>query len=182
MNPGDLIVPETKVSELLEAHPELEETLVGLAPAFSALRNPVLRRTVARVATLAQAARMASKPVAEIVNPLRRALGQPPLLTVLDAPDSVPSPRPTWVAGASPAVVLDADGLLGEGKSPVAEVTSTLSNLESGGIVRLDASFRPSPMIDALERKGHGVFCEPDGQAWVLWIKKADSPSGDTPS
>jgi len=173
VNHDDMVVPETRVSELLEAHPELEETLIGLAPAFSALKNPVLRRTVARVATLAQAARMAGKPVAEIVNPLRRALGQPPLLTVLDAPVSSPSARPAWAEEASPSVALDADALLGEGRSPVAEVTSALSELETGGVVRLNASFRPSPMIDALERKGHGVFCEPDGSAWVLWIRKA---------
>ncbi len=172
MNPGELIVPETKVGELLERHPELEETLVSLAPAFSALKNPVLRRTVARVATLAQAAKMAGKPVAEIVNPLRKALGQPPLLTVLQDGGSAVAERPEWVEAAEPVVAFDADALLGEGRSPVAEVTSALTEMEAGTVLRLDASFRPSPMIDALERKGHTVFCEPAGSAWVLWVRK----------
>ena len=50
------ITPATKVAELLESWPELEEALVAQAPAFRRLKNPVLRRTVARVATLEQAA------------------------------------------------------------------------------------------------------------------------------
>ena len=172
MNPGDLITPETKVAELLEAHPELEATLIELAPAFSALRNPLLRRTVARVATLAQAAKMGGKPVTAIVNPLRKALGQPPLLTALDAGPAAPAARPGWVDTAEPVAAFDADALLGEGQSPVAAISAALAELGPGDVVRLDASFRPSPMIDALERKGHDVFCEPADQAWVLWIRK----------
>jgi hypothetical protein len=44
------------VADLLDSWPELEETLVAQAPAFRRLRNPVLRRAVARVATLEPAA------------------------------------------------------------------------------------------------------------------------------
>ena len=54
-----MITPETRVGALLDAHPELEVTLIGIAPTFKALKNPVLRRTVAKVATLEQAARIA---------------------------------------------------------------------------------------------------------------------------
>lgn len=46
------INPGRKVGELLEAYPWLEETLVGFAPEFAKLKNPILRKTVARVATL----------------------------------------------------------------------------------------------------------------------------------
>lgn len=44
-----------RVAELLDAYPALEPVLVAQAPAFARLRNPVLRRTVARVATLEDA-------------------------------------------------------------------------------------------------------------------------------
>ena len=46
------ITPETTVHRLLEAYPELEETLIGIAPPFKKLRNPLLRRSVAKVASL----------------------------------------------------------------------------------------------------------------------------------
>ena len=37
---GIEITPSTKVSELLDAYPELEETLIGIAPPFKKLGNP----------------------------------------------------------------------------------------------------------------------------------------------
>ena len=46
------ITSQTKVAELLEHFPELEETLIAMAPPFKKLRNPVLRRSVAKVASL----------------------------------------------------------------------------------------------------------------------------------
>ena len=48
------ISPKTKVGELLDAYPELEQLLMAMSPAFEKLKNPVLRRTVAKVATLQQ--------------------------------------------------------------------------------------------------------------------------------
>ena len=43
------ITPSTKVNELLYAFPKLEETLIGIALPFKKLRNPFLRRSVAKV-------------------------------------------------------------------------------------------------------------------------------------
>jgi hypothetical protein len=71
------ITPATKVAELLEQWPDLEPVLVAQAPAFQKLRNPVLRRTIARVATLEQAAGIAGIEPRELVMTLRRAAGQP---------------------------------------------------------------------------------------------------------
>ncbi len=51
-----IITPQTKVKELLDAYPELEPVLIDMAPAFKKLRNPVLRRTIARVTSIKQAA------------------------------------------------------------------------------------------------------------------------------
>ena len=72
-----LINPGMKVAALLDHWPELEEVLVAQAPAFQKLRNPILRRTVARVATLEQAAGIAGLSSRELVMTLRQAVGQP---------------------------------------------------------------------------------------------------------
>ncbi len=50
------ITPNMKVAEFLKHYPELESVPINMAPAFAKLKNPVLRKTVARVATLGQAA------------------------------------------------------------------------------------------------------------------------------
>ena len=47
-----IIAPKTKVAELIDAYPQLEQVLIDYVPAFEKLRNPVLRKTVARITTL----------------------------------------------------------------------------------------------------------------------------------
>jgi hypothetical protein len=75
--PKPPITPQTKVAELLDACPELEEVLVQMAPPFKKLRNPVLRRTIARVTSLEKAASVANLPLRELITGLRSAAGQP---------------------------------------------------------------------------------------------------------
>ena len=70
------ITPRTKVAELLDHYPELEDDLVGMAPAFETLRNPALRKTVANVTTLQNVAKIANIQVTEMVNTLRGKVGQ----------------------------------------------------------------------------------------------------------
>ena len=71
MNKRFAITPETKVATLLECFPELEEVLIGLAPPFKKLRNPVLRKSVAKVASLRQAAAVGRVPIEQMINLLR---------------------------------------------------------------------------------------------------------------
>ena len=40
-----IITPKTKVLQLIEAYPELEEVLISKVPAFEKLRNPLLKNT-----------------------------------------------------------------------------------------------------------------------------------------
>jgi hypothetical protein len=171
---SDLVItPETRVGALLDAHPELEATLIGIAPTFKALRNPVLRRTVAKVATLEQAARVAEMPVNELVRALREALGQDTSdLGVDGAADDVAGAAPGWVADGARRE-LDADALLAEGQTPVAELGRILAELDSGGVVLVRSTFHTAPLLDAMRAKGHTVFTRKLGDdAWEAWIRK----------
>ena len=58
------INPSTKVNDLLNAYPELEETLIGIAPPFKKLKNPMLRKSVAKVATLKHISAVGGIPLA----------------------------------------------------------------------------------------------------------------------
>ena len=62
----------TKVLELIEAYPHLEEVLISYVPAFKKLKNPILRNTVARIATLRQAAAIGNVKTEDLVNLLRK--------------------------------------------------------------------------------------------------------------
>jgi len=163
-----LITPATKVAELLEAWPELEETLVAQAPAFKRLRNPVLRRTVARVASLEQAASVGGVAVRELVATLRAAVGQAP-----DAPggeegtdSGVASPPPDWLDEARVSTTVDADALLDAGEVPLARINGAANDLASGGLLRVDSGFRPAPLIEALSKQDYRCYVreEPGGR------------------
>lgn len=147
------IHPETKVGVLLEAYPELEEVLIGLAPAFSKLRNPVLRKTVAKVATLEQAARIGGINVRDLVCRLREAVGQRgPDLGEAEPPAA--EETPAWASEASVRFRLDADELLARGEHPLGRVREAVERLPAGEAVELRSSFRPEPLIDAMRRAG----------------------------
>ena len=63
----------------MKSYPELEDVLIAMAPPFKKLKNPVLRRSVAKLATLQQAAAVARIPISQVLNDLRAAVGQAPL-------------------------------------------------------------------------------------------------------
>ncbi|MFO0929121.1 MAG: DUF1858 domain-containing protein [Gemmataceae bacterium] len=67
---GARIEATHRVGELLDAHPELLDTFVGLG--FQPLRNPVLRRTVARQVTVGRACRLAGVPLDAALAALNR--------------------------------------------------------------------------------------------------------------
>jgi hypothetical protein len=150
------ITPETRVAELLEAYPNLEELLIQQAPAFKALKNPILRRTVARVATLEKAAQVAGIPARQLVSALRHAVGQAPEdFTSKEAGPPVIETRPDWLDEQKVRVTINADDLLAAGQVPLNHVNSALQELESKDLLKVVSSFPPAPLIEAVERAGH---------------------------
>ncbi len=157
------ITPETKVADLLEAYPELEEVLISTAPMFAKLRNPVLRRTIAKVTTLERAAAVAGISPRELVGRLREAAGfavedhgseSSGADAIADSDD-----LPTWVDLERVQWTLDADELLEAGDQPIAETQKRAKVLRAGDWGLVVSSFRPAPLIDFLEREGYRTAC-----------------------
>jgi hypothetical protein len=151
------INPETRVGALLDAYPDLEAVLISLAPPFEKLRNPILRRTVAKVATLEQAARIGGMPVRELVQALRRAAGQAVGDVVSEAPMAGESAMPQWVVEGSIREDIDGDAMLERGVHPVGRVKEGVDRLGGGEVLRLMTSFRPEPLIEMMRRRGNVV-------------------------
>jgi DUF438 domain-containing protein len=70
----------TKLDDLLKKYPFLLDFLAGLSPRFARLRNPVLRKTVGRVANLHQVAGFGDIPFPELLlkiqTEIKRAVGE----------------------------------------------------------------------------------------------------------
>jgi uncharacterized protein len=62
------ISPETKINDLLTAYPFLIDFLAERYPAFSKLKNPLLRKTVGKVATLSKASAMGGVPLNTLLS------------------------------------------------------------------------------------------------------------------
>jgi hypothetical protein len=167
------IGPETRVAELLAHFPEAEDVLIGLAPQFKALKNPVLRRTVAKVATLGQAAKIGGLSPRELVLTLRRELGVGGEAIGDDAAEDWSSEMPAWV-DLEAVPTIDGGALLDAGETPVARAATALAEMDTGQVLVLSAPFQPTPLVDSLRGKGHEVFAqeEPD-TTWRVWIRKA---------
>jgi hypothetical protein len=151
-----LINPGMKVSALLDAWPELEEVLIAQAPEFRKLRNPILRRTVAKVATLEQAAGIAGISARDLVVALRKAVGQPAdgPMESHDAPGVVGEAPPSWFDPTKVVRTIDADAMLAAGQAPLNAVFAAAGALAPGEILEVTAAFRPVPLLESLQKQG----------------------------
>lgn len=163
-----IITPKTKVLALLEAYPQLEAELIAYVPAFEKLRNPVLRNTVARVASLQQAAAVGGVPVADLVNRLRQAVGQGTLAEVADL--AYNTSQPPWFDPQAPTAVLDAQVLLDRGEQPIDTALGALADLGPGQQYRVIAPFLPAPLIDKATSLGLGHWVVEEPGRVTVWF------------
>jgi hypothetical protein len=157
------VTPKTKVLDLIEHYPQLEEVLTGYVPAFRNLRNPLLRNTVARVTTLQQAASIANVKVEELINRLRKELGQEDIIADASQ-EGYNTSRPGWFSEELIAGRLDAGAMLAAGEHPVGQVIADLNAMPQGEIYELKAPFLPAPLIDKATSLGV-----------AHWVKKVDA-------
>lgn len=152
------ILPTTKIAALLDRYPELEDVLIGLAPPFKKLKNPFLRRGVARVASVQQAAAVAGMPLAELVNTLRAAVRQPQLpLDRTEDRSAYFLAEPDWFEAARVVHSVD-ESATNPDKMPIVEVLRQAALLKPGEILELVTHYLPAPGIDIMKSKGYRVW------------------------
>lgn len=143
-----VITPKTKIFDLLEAYPQLEDVLIALAPQFKKLKNPVLRKTITKITNLNQAATIGGLNVEELVNKLRAEIGQTSIETLDSSQDIYNIVKPQWFNDSQVVNTIDIRDMLHAGEQPVHEVLSTIKKLNDGEILKVIAPFIPAPLID----------------------------------
>ncbi|MCJ7499473.1 DUF1858 domain-containing protein, partial [bacterium] len=78
----------TKILQLLEENPNLLDVLVGISPEFKKLRNPLLRKTIGRFATLEHAAQTSGVPFEELSKKISEAMIHAPGVAGEKAPQA----------------------------------------------------------------------------------------------
>jgi len=185
------ITASDRMSDVLARDESLIAVLERHAPHFSKLRNRSLRRVMARLVTVEQAARTAKVPVQELVRDLNHALGIEP------TPPADPSPAVSvedGVARAHPAharvVELDVRDDLRSGREPFSRIMSSVAALGDADVLHVRAIFEPVPLCAVLAKRGFAHEAKshaPDD--WSVWfwrsadgVDTAIETAADTPA
>ena len=168
-----VITPRTKVLQLLQSYPELEELLVKTVPAFKQLQNPVLQNTVARVTSLQQAASIGSVEVEDLINTLRQAVGQD--IVEDNSGTQYVFEKPAWFAINRITQELDARTMLAAGEHPVNQVIADLTKLQLDEIYKLTTPFLPAPLIDKAISLGFSHWVDQQSDSlFAIYFCKGD--------
>ncbi len=170
------ITANMKIGTLLEAYPQLEEILTQLAPAFEKLKNPILRKTVAKVTSIRQAAKVGGISVGEMVNQLRQAAGQ---LPVEADPEELPKEDNSAILEEAPKGKLyksfDARMMIESGEQPLGKALSELRKMPHGEVYELITPFKPAPLIDQAKTQGFKAISRREGKDIIkTYFKHAD--------
>jgi len=162
-----IITPKTKIYDLLVAYPELEEILIASAPEFKKLKNPVLRKTIARITNISQAAIIGNLNVDELVNRLRERVGQGSLEQLDESGTKYVTTCPEWFRREAVVQTIDIREMLNRDEQPVHEVLAAIKRLSENEILEIIAPFIPAPLLDKtlslnykhwLDKKAEGEY------------------------
>ena len=170
----DAITPDSRVGALLQEFPQLEDVLTQMSPAFGHLRNPILRKTVAKVATVRQIARIGDVPLETLINTLRQAAGFKEEWSE-DSVAGTTEGAPNWMQNATVTKSLDARPVIAGGGHPLEQVLRELKELPAGSIYLLITPFLPAPLLDLVKRQGHQVWSRKNDEGLhENYVRKGD--------
>jgi hypothetical protein len=169
------ITPSVTVHALLEAYPELEEVLIGIAPPFKKLRNPLLRKSVAKVATIKHISSVGNVPLNELIDKLREAVGQPVSKESYSDQDYF-GEQPDWFSPDKITLSVDEDKMDDKDQMTLVTILRDTKNVKKGDIIELVTSFLPAPGIEILKSKGYSVWTRREGDDLIksYFLKNTD--------
>ncbi len=167
------ITLETKIADLLNNYEGMKDILIKINPKFEKLNNPVLRRTLAKIAGVRQAAVVGGMEPIDLLNQLRTAVGQNPVaVEMAETPKEAEKNIPTWITEV-PKEVINANELLDKDDNPLAKSFTIIRKFNAGEVLAIESDFKPEPLIEEFEKQGHEVYTqEIDKDTFVTYVKK----------
>lgn len=151
------ITPSTKVNDILTAYPEIEDDLIKMAPPFKKLRNPFLRKTIGKVATLKQVSAVGNIPLNDLINNLRKLVGQPEINESY-TDENYFLDKPEWFSQEKISLSINEEKMENKNQMTLVTILLEAKNVKKGEIIELITTFLPAPGIDILKSKGYSVW------------------------
>ena len=175
---GAPVAPTDRVSDVLARDVTLVEVFVRHAPHFEKLRHAGMRRVMARLVTIEQAARMANVPVNRLVRDLNDALH---IETSVEAGPISDDAVVQWAPGTRhrPASLIEVELDLREdmraGREPFSRIMAAVAALGPSEVLRLRTIFEPVPLFAALAKRGfdHEV-ARHAADDWSVWFWRGE--------
>lgn len=165
-----IITPKTKIYDLLEAYPQLEDVLIDIAPEFKKLKNPILRKTIARVTNISQAAVVGNVAVDKVVSRLRKEVGQDGVAVSDEETTKYLIVEPEWFHLRHVVGFINIGEILNRGEQPVHEVLGLLKKLGEEEILEVAAPFVPAPLIDKALGLGYLHYLKPQDDGYRVFF------------
>jgi|SaaInlStandDraft_4_1057021.scaffolds.fasta_scaffold05737_2 hypothetical protein len=166
------ITPKTKLLDLLNEFPEIENKIMSLAPPFKNLKNPILRKTVGKLATLEKVATIGGLDVGDFMNEIRNEIGLESVDINNEAPEiTLSAQAPEWAKG-EPKHIIDGTAMLDTGEHPLNHMNQLMAELGTGEFVLLKTNFPPLPMHDAMSQQKYLVYHFAEGDQHQTYVCK----------
>ncbi|HSJ31277.1 MAG TPA: DUF2249 domain-containing protein [Longimicrobiales bacterium] len=155
-----VIARTDRVSTVIGRDESLIDVFVSLSPAFERLRSPGMRKVMARLVTVEQAARMAGIDADELVSRLNGhdaaadAAAQATEAGNVMSMDTGSRPAALAAIDDERIVVLDVRDELRAGREPFSLIMGALRSVPEGGALVIRAIFEPVPLYAVMKRQG----------------------------
>lgn len=172
------VAPSDRVSDVLARDEALVELFVRHSAHFEKLRNVAMRRVMARLVTVEQAARIASVPLDTLLRSINEALH----LTTSGAPaasGATADLRSEVDSGSRPALLreveLDVREDMRSGREPFSRIMGVVATLGEDEVLRLRTIFEPVPLFGLLAKRG---FSHEEARLgaddWCVWFWRSE--------
>lgn len=170
-----------RVATVLARDERLIEVFTSISPTFERLRNPSMRKVMARLVTVEQAARIAGVDTAILLERLNAAIapgGGGGREGEGDRWESeVKGEReallPSTLASIPGELIVDLDvrSDLRRGEEPFSKIMAARRTVRPGGVLRLRATFEPVPLYAVLGKQGFEHWTEKFADDdWRVWF------------
>lgn len=169
-SPTEAVTACERVSDVLARDESLIEVFVRHSSHFEKLRSPALRKMMARLVTVEQAARVAGVSTGALVDDLNRAIG----VASANAADVADTPELESARvhpADAPVLELDVREDLRSGREPFSHIMGAVSGLDLDAVLHLRAIFEPAPLYAVLEKRGFAHETQRHAaDDWSIWF------------
>ncbi len=169
------ITADTTVAAAIARDPGLVDRLAAFRPAFAKLKNPVLRKTMAKLITFGDAARVAGVTLDDLLAVANCATSVGTAAMPENTTSPAQEPRPGWAddIDLDGCARLDVRTMIDAGQDPLATIMPLAATVADGAALVIDAPFDPAPLRRVLGRKGFSSYGESlNDEHWRIWFRR----------